>query len=99
MYSSYRYFALNQLTTNQIGHRRRACRAIHWRNMVARAPRPQKPEFLVAGFDNQHHSDADQQFCLELYQDLVAMGLVGPRRRNCQGWAPRLKSAVRPPAR
>jgi hypothetical protein len=47
-FSSYRYFALNQLTTNQID----IGGALPGDKLgvpVARAPRPQKPEFLVGG--------------------------------------------------
>jgi hypothetical protein len=46
--SSYRYFALSQLTTNQIDIGG-ALPGDTLGTMAARAPRPQKPEFLVAG--------------------------------------------------
>ena len=46
--SSYRYFALNQLTTNQIDIGG-ALPGDTLGTPVARAPRPQKPEFLVGG--------------------------------------------------
>jgi hypothetical protein len=48
MYTSYRYFALNQLTTNQIdigGVLPGDTLGV----MAARAPRPQKPDMLVSG--------------------------------------------------
>jgi len=46
--SSYRYFALSQLTTNQVDIGG-ALPGDTLGVMAARAPRPQKPEFLVAG--------------------------------------------------
>jgi len=46
--SSYRYFALNQLTTNQVDIGG-ALPGDTLGDPVARAPRPQKPEFLVGG--------------------------------------------------
>ncbi len=48
LFSSYRYFALNQLTTNQIDIGG-ALPGDTLGTMVARAPRPQKPDFIVAG--------------------------------------------------
>ena len=46
--TSYRYFALSQLTTNQVDIGG-ALPGDTLGQMAARAPRPQKPDFLVAG--------------------------------------------------
>jgi hypothetical protein len=48
MFTSYRYFALNQLTTNQIDIGG-ALPGDTFGTVTARAPRPQKPDMLVAG--------------------------------------------------
>ncbi len=96
--SSYRYYGLTQLTTNQVD----IGGALPGDKLgvpVARAPRPQKPEFLVGGLTTIISPDADQQFPCQLYQDLVAMGIVGRTAATCPDWVERLKSAVRPPAR
>ena len=74
--SSYRYFALNQLTTNQID----IGGALPGDTLgipAARAPRPQKPEFLVGGLTTTINPTTDERFPFQLYQDLVAVGNFG----------------------
>ena len=95
--SSYRYFALSQLTTNQVD----IGGALPGDKLgvpTARAPRPQKPDFLVGGLTTTITPTLTNNFIAAI-PGSGGNGRRRPHRRNCPGWVERLKSAARPPAR
>ena len=92
-FATYRYYALATLTTNQID----IGGALPGDKLgvpTSRAPRPQKPDFMVGGLTTTINRRRPTIFA----STIRASGGSGPRpqrRRNCRAWAERSKSAAR----